>query len=68
MIAVVPVKHFAQFVDLIKRSDKDRDFDKRGKSMPSARATVRIWVKTSSACAPIPACCARVPNAVSPEI
>lgn len=31
MIAVVPIKHFAQLVDLIKRSDKDRDFDKRRK-------------------------------------
>lgn len=31
MIAVVPVKHFAQLADLIKRSDKDRDFDKRRK-------------------------------------
>lgn len=31
MIAVVPVKHFAQLVELIKRSDKDRDFDKRRK-------------------------------------
>ena len=68
MIAVVPVKHVAQFVDFIKEVIKDRDFDKREKSNTFGAGNGSYLRKTSSACAPIPACCARVPNAVSPEI
>lgn len=68
MIAVVPVKHFAQFVDFIKRSDKDRDFDKRGKIDAFGAGNGSYLRKNLLRLCANTGLLRLVPNAVSPEI